>query len=168
LERAYRTQGSINLVRLGHLARDFKSPTSASIRRSVSISSSCSADLSPARVIPIDSTLRAELIEGRDLHEHWAENAPVFNVTPRVVQPRYRTGKNFAARNPDHGPYWWLGWSNKTGPMLLPHVPASGVHEFVDAVEAEVLAQDGVLQRFVPPRAPSPWLVEDGEWWPRR
>jgi hypothetical protein len=125
-------------------------------------------DLAPTRTIPIDPTLRAELIEGRHLHEHWRENLPVFSNTPRVEEPRHRSGKDFAARNPERGrdPYRWLRWSSKTGPMLLPHVPASGVHEFVDAVEAEVLAQDDELKHFLPLRAPSPWLVEDGEWWP--
>jgi hypothetical protein len=124
-------------------------------------------DLPSATSVPIDQTLREELTEGRDLHEHWVENMPKFNVTPRVEQPKHRTGKSFAARNPDRGPYWWLGWSNKTGAQLLPNVPAPAVHELLDAVEAEVLANDGALTRFVPPRAPSPWLHEDGEWWPK-
>jgi len=38
----------------------------------------------------------------------------------------------------------------------------------LDAVEAEVLAEDAALSRFVPPRAPSRWLQQDGEWWPKR
>jgi len=41
------------------------------------------------------------------------------------------------------------------------------VHELLDAVEAEVLANDPALVRLVPPRAPSPWLHEGGEWWPK-
>lgn len=124
-------------------------------------------DLAPATSVSLDPTLRAELIEGRDLHEHWAENLPVFNVTPRVAQPPRRSGKNFADRNPDRGPYWWLGWSNKTGARLLPHVSAPALHQLLDAVEAEVLANDETFSRFVPPRTPSPWLHENGEWWPK-
>lgn len=91
---------------------------------------------------------------------------PVFNVTPRVAEPPHRSGKDFADRNPKRGPYSWLGWSNKTGAMLLPHVPAPALHEFLDAVEAEVLRDDETLSSYVPARAPSPWLHDDGEWWP--
>lgn len=45
-------------------------------------------ELAPASRIVIDPTLRAELIEGRDLLEHWTENMPLFNVTPRPAEPR--------------------------------------------------------------------------------
>ena len=51
--------------------------------------------------------------------------------------------------------------------MLLPNVSAPALHELLDAVEAEVLAADPELGRFLPPRAPSPWVHTDGEWWPR-
>jgi hypothetical protein len=126
-----------------------------------------SLDLAPATSVLVDATLRAELIEGRDLHEHWPENMPVFNVTPRPAQPRYRSGKDFAARNPKRGPYSSFGWSNKTGALLLPNVSAPALHELLDGVEAEVLTSDDPLRRFVPPRATSPWLYQDGEWWPK-
>jgi hypothetical protein len=82
---------------------------------------------------------------------------PIFNVTPRPAQPRYPSGQDYAARNPRHGPYWWLGRSNKLGPYLLPHAPSAELHHVLDAVEAEVLAADPELRRFVPPRAPSHW-----------
>jgi hypothetical protein len=59
-------------------------------------------------VLLIDPTIRSELIEGRDLHEHWEENMPVFNVSPRVEMPPRSTGRRFAARNPKAGPYEWL------------------------------------------------------------
>jgi hypothetical protein len=123
-------------------------------------------DLPPAASVPVDPTLRSELTEGRDLHEHWRENLPVFNVTPRVAQPRYPSGKTFAARNPDRGPYSWLAWAGQTGARLLPNVSAPALHQLLDAVEAEVLSKDAALSRFVPPREPSPWLHQDGEWWP--
>lgn len=124
-------------------------------------------ELEPVSKVSVDSTLRAELIEGRDLHEHWTDNLPVFNVTPRAEHPPRRSGRDFAERNPDRGPYGWLGWSSKAGAQLLPNVPAPALHQVLDAVEAEVLADDAALSRFVPPRAPSPWLHQDGEWWPK-
>jgi hypothetical protein len=120
--------------------------------------------------VPIEPKIRAELIEGRNLHEHWVDNLPVLSVTPRAEQPKHRSGKAFAARNPGRGPYWWLGWTNTEGPMILPNVPAQAVHELVDRVEATVMARDSGLRRFIPPRQPSPWLGEDAgddRWWPR-
>src|SRR5215216_602583 len=57
-------------------------------------------ELAPAASVSVDPTLRDELIEGRDLHEHWPDNMPVFNVTPRPAEPPYPSGKRFAARNP--------------------------------------------------------------------
>jgi hypothetical protein len=124
-------------------------------------------DLLPASSIPFDATLRSELIEGRDLHEHWKENLPVFNVRPRSAEPKYLSGKRFADRNPDVGPYDWLAWGSKTGARLLPNVSAPALHQLLDAVEAEVLGKDAGLSRFLPPRAPSPWHQENGEWWPK-
>jgi hypothetical protein len=124
-------------------------------------------ELDPASRVAIDPIMRAELIEGRNLNEHWDENMPIFNATPRPRQPAHPSGKAFAARNPRAGPYDWLAWSNTTGAQLLPHVHAPALHEVLDEVELEVLAKDdGDLSRFVPPRAPSPWLHQNGEWWP--
>jgi hypothetical protein len=123
-------------------------------------------DLAPVANVSVDPTVRSELIEGRDLHEHWPENLPVFNATPRQTQPRYRSGENFTALNPDSEPYWWLGCGNKTGAVLLPHVSAPVLHQLLDAVEAD-LSQDAALSTFVPPRAHSSWLHQDGEWWPK-
>jgi hypothetical protein len=124
-------------------------------------------DLAPAANVSVDPTLRAELIEGRHLHEHWPENMPVFNVTPRPAQPPHRSGERFTARNPKRGPYSWLSCNNKEGAMLLPHASAPALHKLLDAVEAEVLTDDDSLSDYVPPRAPSPWIHEDGEWWPK-
>lgn len=118
--------------------------------------------------IAIDPTIRAELIEGRDLNEHWSENLPVF--LGRRGEPRYPSGKRFAERNPKRSPYWWLGWSNADGPRVLPNVPAHAIHKLVDRVEEVVLAQDPRFKRFVPERQPSPWLGQDAgrdRWWPR-
>lgn len=124
-------------------------------------------ELDPATSVSVDPTVRAEIIDCRDLHEHWPENLPVFNVTPRAKKPRYPSGKSFAARNPNSGPYWWLNWNNKEGALLLPHVSAPALHELLDAVQADVLARDAALSEYVPPRAPSPWLHENSEWWPK-
>src|SRR6266540_912037 len=43
--------------------------------------------------IRIDRTIHDELIEGRDLHEHWRENMPVFMVKPRQTEPSHKSGK---------------------------------------------------------------------------
>jgi hypothetical protein len=124
-------------------------------------------DLKPVTNVSVDPVMRTELIEGRDLHEHWVDNLPVFMVTPRVERPPRASGRAFATRNPDRGPYWWLGWGNKTGAQLLPNVSAPAVHDLLDAVETEVLAADESLRDFVPLRVPSPWIHENNEWWPK-
>ncbi|MDX6516442.1 MAG: hypothetical protein QOH73_2108 [Gaiellaceae bacterium] len=123
-------------------------------------------ELKPVAAVAVDPTMRAELIEGRDLHEHWVDNLPVFNVTPRPAQPPRRSGRDFAARNPDHSPYWWLGWSGAGGAMLLPNVPAPALRRLLDDIEAEVLTADPSFATFVPPLIPSRWFEEDGHWWP--
>ena len=51
--------------------------------------------------------------------------------------------------------------------MLLPNVPSAVVRGLLDAVEAEVLASDPAMGRFVPPRVESAWGNEDGAWWPK-
>jgi hypothetical protein len=123
-------------------------------------------DLAPASGVSIDQTLRDELKEGRDLHEHWLDYLPVFNVTPRPAQPaRYKSGIAFAARNPRGGPDW--GFNNKAGALLLPHVSAPALHDLLDAVEAEAIDSDPNLSSYVPPRAPSPWLRDKFGWYPK-
>jgi hypothetical protein len=124
-------------------------------------------DLRPIPGLHLDPVLRAEVIDGRDLHEHWDENMGVFNVTPRVETPPRRSGRDFADRNPERSPYWWYGWGNKTGALLLPNVTAFAVHELLDRVEEHEVAEDPSLAGFVPQRAPSPWIFENGEWWPK-
>lgn len=114
--------------------------------------------------IAVDEVLRAEIMEGRDLLEHWDENMPVFNIQPRPSDPGRKTGKAFAQRNPRHGPYWWLAWDDKVGPKLLPHVPAAAVHVLLDDVEAYVLRDAPDMSAYLLPRPESPWV--EG-WWPR-
>lgn len=49
----------------------------------------------------------------------------------------------------------------------MPQVSAPALHRLLDAVEDEVLANDAALSDYVPRRAPSPWLHQEGEWWPK-
>ncbi len=123
--------------------------------------------LDPASSVPVDPTMRTELLDGRNLHEHWDEYLPVFNVKPPVRTPAADTsGERFAKRNPGRSPYGWFRWSNQKGAQLVPNVPAPALHELLDAVEADVLGRNPTLSDFVPERAPSPWIRDDGEWWP--
>jgi hypothetical protein len=124
-------------------------------------------DLPPPANVSIEPALCAELIGGRDLVEHWEENMPVFTVTPRVEQPKHRSGKQFASRNPGQHPYGQISWNPQTGARLLPQVSAPQLHRLLDVVEAEIVKKDPLLGMFVPARAPSPWVQENGEWWPR-
>ncbi len=55
--------------------------------------------------VTLNQMLRDEITEARDLNEHWKENMPVFNISPRPRQPGRPSGKAFAARNPVRGPY---------------------------------------------------------------
>lgn len=124
----------------------------------------------PGAEIAIEQTIRWELIEGRDLNEHWRQNLPVFLVRPRREEPPRQSGKRFAKRNPERSPYWWLGWNSTDGPEALPNVPAHAIHELIDRVEATVIARDSGLKRFIRVRQRSPWLGEDAgkdRWWPR-
>jgi hypothetical protein len=106
--------------------------------------------------LTMDQVLRQEIIEVRDLNEHWEENMPVFNVRPRPSEPNRRSGKEFAARNPARGPYYWLAWDSQFGPKLTPNVPAAAVHELLDRVYARVLNGYPGLAEFMPPSSPIP------------
>jgi hypothetical protein len=125
----------------------------------------------PPLGVHVDKALSDELEDGRHLHEHWDEQMPRFVRWGRnrelLVEP-VKSGKRFAARNPKKGPYGSWSWNNKQGPLLLPNVPSAVVRELLDAVEAEVLASDPDMARFVPPRVESAWGHEDGEWWPKQ
>jgi hypothetical protein len=93
--------------------------------------------------------------------------APSLNVSPRPTKPPHRSGREFAKRNLDRGPYFWLSWNSKEGALIQPHVTAPAVHQLLDSVEADVLSKDASLSAYVLPRPPSPWINEKGEWWPR-
>lgn len=123
-------------------------------------------EIPPPTSVEVDRTMRDEIVESRDLLEHWDENAPVFNVTPRVSEPPRKSGQTFAERNPRHTPYDWLRWSGTQGPQLSPNVPALSLHRLLDGVEDAVLGNDPGLRRFIPHRSPSLWQCVDGLWWP--
>lgn len=122
---------------------------------------------SPASNVPVNTDMRADLKDGRDLLEHWEDNLEVFMVTPPPRPPPRKSGKSFARRNPGLSPYWWLRWTSEEGAQLMPKASAQDLHRLLDAVEAEVLDSDPGLRGYVPPQAASPWLYEGGEWWPR-
>ncbi|WP_344933049.1 hypothetical protein [Sphaerisporangium flaviroseum] len=119
--------------------------------------------------VEVDKTLRAELKESRDLHEHWDENMPAFNTTPRPRQPQFPSGRAFADRNPHRGPYYPDAWSNHGGAKITPNVSATQLRGVLDAVEAYVLEQYPELQKYLRPRSEaSPWIIDEhGGIWPR-
>jgi len=119
--------------------------------------------------VQIPKLVEEEMAEVRDLAAHWTDNMPVFNQHPRSLQPKRRTGKSFAARNPERDPYSWWVWHSRRGAMLTPNVAASVAREAIRTAEQPVLAADPDLARFVPPEAPSPWLRDEaGNWWAPR
>jgi hypothetical protein len=118
--------------------------------------------------VAVDPRLRAEIRQGRDLHEHWKENMPVFNVTPRRREPKHPTGQQFAAANPDRSPYFWLRWDNEVGPKLMPNVPSTNVRTLVDGAESHVLRVAPEMATFLLPRPESSWIDSPSHgWWPR-
>lgn len=119
--------------------------------------------------VPIPEIVQQETAEVRDLITHWRDNMPVFRSRPRPRQPKYPTGRSFAARNGDRGPYCWWAWEGRRGAMLTPNVAAADARDAIRVVERAVLAADPDLARFVPPEAPSPWeRDEEGLWWPKQ
>jgi len=124
-------------------------------------------ELEPQSAVISDTVMRDELQEVRDLLEHWDENMPVFNVTPRKVDPPHPSGRAFAERNPHRTPYNPEAWSNVGGAQVTPNVTAPALHDLLDAVEAEVLEVSPELARFVEVRAETPWMRHGEEWWPR-
>jgi hypothetical protein len=122
-------------------------------------------ELGPPTNVTLDRVMRNEIVDGRNLLEHWVENMPVFNMDPRGRVPS--GSQRFATRNPRHGPYDWLAWSNTSGAEVMPQLTAFELHDLLDAVEADVLAKDTTLGRFLEPRLPSPWVEDEFGWWPK-
>lgn len=114
--------------------------------------------------------IRKQVVAGRDLHEHWFENMPIFNMKPRTQEPSHPSGQGFAERNPERSPYFPLAWDSHRGPMIQPDLPAAKVHAAVTAVMSWAESERSDLTRFVLPREPSPWVGEEAgkdHWWPR-
>ena len=86
-----------------------------------------------------------EVAEVRDPATHWVENMPIFNSRPRPREPKFQTGKSFAARNRKGGPYCWWRWASDKGAMLTPNVAASDARDAIRAVQDAVLADDPEL-----------------------
>jgi hypothetical protein len=116
----------------------------------------------------VPQMLRDEIVETRDLLEHWLENQPIFRQRPQPRQPPRKSGQNYAARNPARSPYLGLDWQSDLGPLLTPNVSAAEVRALVERVEAVVIKSVPDLGRFIPAHvAKSPWTQDDSGWWPR-
>ena len=100
--------------------------------------------------------------------EHWTENMPIFNVTPRSHVPRYRSGQDFAGRNPRNSPYGWWNWDNHRGPHVTPNVSADDLRAFTDTVIVVLVTANPGLGQFVPASPQSPWMESSEGGDPRR
>lgn len=107
--------------------------------------------LTPA--LSIRSDVRADIIAGRDLLEHWIENMPAFNRRPHKALPQRRGTQGFAQRNPNATPYLMaLDWHSQHGAMLTPTVPGIVVHDLVDQAERRAVAINPLLAAYIPAR----------------
>jgi hypothetical protein len=115
----------------------------------------------------VDPVVAKELVEVRDLNEHWDENMPVFQSSPRPRDPKFRSGKDFAGRNPQHGPYCWWAWSSQDGPRVTPNVSATQVHDLVDSTINAARITQPEMANTVEDAAPRPWHIpaKAGDWW---
>lgn len=120
--------------------------------------------------VKVDEDLEAAVTQHRHLLEHWDENMPVFNVEPREVEPRYRSGKEYALANPSTTPYGSIRWNSSDGPTLGSDITAAHLHAFLDDAQARAVVQHPGLEDYIPERRRSPWLGEEagsGRWFPR-
>lgn len=99
-----------------------------------------------------------ELREARDALEHWENNMPIFNRTPRTEMPTYPRPKAYAERNPGSSPFFALKYqlsiSTKSETVsetcwITKNVTTEDVHVWLDAVERFVLARDPGMARFL-------------------
>lgn len=103
----------------------------------------------------------------RDLLEHWDENMPIFNVSPRKAEPPRPPGKDFAKTHPDQTPYYGISWNGKRGSMVTPNLAAAQLHDLLDRLEGWAIEMSPSLKGFVHVRKPSPWQRDDsGILWP--
>lgn len=126
-------------------------------------------DNAEARYSAMPEPIAREVAVLRHLHEHWDEQWPSF-YDVNNPGPHKRSGQHFVELHPGRSPYWALGWSSKEGPRLGPGLLAGVLHEYLDALQAEVLVGAPDLVRFVAPIEPSPWTGPSAghdQWWPR-
>lgn len=117
--------------------------------------------------VRLPDLLSSEVAEVRDLSTHWIENMPIFNTRPRPREPKFKTGRSYAARNPTRTPYDWFAWDATRGALLTPNVAAEEARAATQRAVDAVLLEEPQLARFVPPVEPSPWERDDaGRWWP--
>lgn len=103
----------------------------------------------------------------RDLLEHWDENMPIFNVTPRREEPPRTSGKDFAKAHPNQSPYYGINWKGKDGAMVTPNLAAPALHRLLDSLEQWATGASPALADYVPERGATPWQRdESGIWWP--
>ena len=117
----------------------------------------------------VNRAVADEMIQTRDLNEHWDENMPVFAVTPRSRDPQWPSGKAFADRNRERSPYCWWAWDSQRGPLVSPNVSATQIHELVEATIVAAVAAEPQFAGIVADAAPRPWRtpVKEGDsWWP--
>ena len=117
----------------------------------------------------VDHAVAEEIIQTRDLNEHWDRNIPVFAVAPRTRQPERKSGKAFVVRNPQRSPYCWWAWDSQRGPLVSPNVSATEIHELVEETIVAAVAAEPQFAGIVADAAPRPWRkpVKEGDsWWP--
>jgi len=126
-------------------------------------------DNTEGRYTTMPAQMAREIEVLRNLHEHWDEQWPSFyNV--ENPGPLKRSGQHFAELHPGRSPYWALGWSSAEGPCLGPGLLAGALHDYLDALQTEVLAVAPDLALFIEPVEPSPWMGRSAgrdQWWPR-
>ncbi len=104
----------------------------------------------------------------RNLHEHWDEQWPLF-YDVRHPGPLERSGRPFAKLHPGKSPYSALEWDSNDGPRVSPGLLAGDLHQYLDALQVEVLTAEPELARFAMPIEPSPWMGPSAgrdQWWP--
>lgn len=126
-------------------------------------------EMAGGRYPSMPAQLNEDVKNLRDVHEHWDEYLQPFEHLPPVGKfgP---AGKKFVGKYPDQRPFTLTGWDSATGPRLGPGVTLEVLTNYLDEVQAAVLATNPSLARFVPPIAESPWVGPDyanDRWWPK-
>ena len=80
------------------------------------------------------------------------------------------SGRRYAMEHARATPFFALGWGARDGAILVPGLPASAVHAFLDDAEASAVMGRPKLAEFIPDRPPSAWMPNRDVhgWWPDR